>query len=897
MSYVFWSFMSVLARALFSLRYRVRIKGCEEVLQAKLKEGILFLPNHSAHMDPPLLFFYFWPKFRMRPLVIEYIYRMGPLKCLMHLTKAVSIPNFDTSVNQYKVYKAQQALVEVAEGLKKGENYLLYPAGRLKYSGKETLGGASGAHAIVKECPQAHVLLIRTTGFWGSTFSRAFEGKSLSLGGSFKHAVKAVFKNFFFFLPRREILIECELDPKDLPRTGSRVEFNQYLEKWYNQYPDASGQRIDTEPLTLVSYSFWKKDIPSQKIRGGKTKTKMDVPELSAENKQKIAQEICRILDNPSLELHPEMTLATELGMDSLNIAELIAYLSQNYRITNLRPEDLMTVGNVWEIAAGRMQISSSEHSAPQIHFPHEKKRPKPVPPVGRTVPEAFLRSCERMKHFAACGDDVSGVLSYKKMKRSVLVLAAYFQKMPGQRIGILLPSSLGAYVCILAVQMAGKTPVMLNWTLGPRYLDDMLAVTQLEIVVSSWRFLEKVQHVDFGQLIEKLHFLEDIRSQLSLTQKLKGALLAHAPVRFVLGRYPIRQVSSHDPCVILFTSGTESTPKGVPLSHDNILSNERAAMLCIECRSSDVLYGILPPFHSFGFSVAGIFPIVSGVKCAFYPDPTDSFALAEGVHRWKVTIFCGAPSFLKGLLFAAKPEQIKTVRLFVSGAEKAPPELYKRVKDLQTGAKLIEGYGLTECSPIVSLMRLNLPPKGVGQPLPNLEIRTIHPETEQPLPKGAEGEILVCGPSIFSGYLGRPPRSAFIELEGKKWYRTGDMGYLDEEGFLILSGRLKRFTKIGGEMISLAAIESAIFSDLLRQGKISHDMQSIALCVEEKTPEKSDLVLFSTVPLEKEEANQILIRSGFSRLIKISAVKVIEEIPLMGTGKTDYRRLQQFIA
>lgn len=896
MSYLFWSLIGFLARALFSLRYRVRTKGCFEALKAKLDGGVLFLPNHSAHMDPPLLFFYFWPKYKMRPLVIEYIYRMGPLKFLMKLTKAVSIPNFDTSVNQYKIYKAEQSLKEVEAGLKNGENFILYPAGRLKYSGRETLGGASGAHAIVKECPNAHVLLIRTTGFWGSSFSRAFEGKGLSLGGSFKHAIQAIFKNFIFFLPRREILIECELDPKGLPRKGSRVEFNQYLEKWYNQYPDETGHRVEAEPLKLISYSFWKYDVPQIKEIESRTKFKKSLEEISPDIKRKIAKEIGRILDNPSLNLSAEQSLAADLGMDSLNIAGLIAYLSQNYQVEDVRPEDLQTVAQVWQAAAGGSQIEKKTQKDSTHSWPEEINRPSPHLPTGETMPEAFLRSSEMLKKFSACGDDASGVLTYQKMRRAVLVLAAHFKKFSGDKVGILLPASIGAYICIFAVQMAGKTPVMLNWTLGPRYLDEMVQATDLQVVLSSWRFLERVQHVDFGKLVGKLQLLEDVRQKLTLTSKLKGALSAHLPTSLVLRLYNVHKIKKDDPCVILFTSGTESTPKAVPLSHSNILENQRSAMSCVECLSSDVLYGILPPFHSFGFSVAGTFPILAGIKCAFYPDPTDSFALAEGVSRWNVTIFCGAPSFVKGLFSAAKPEQLATVRLFVSGAEKAPNELYERVSQLKTHAQLIEGYGLTECAPIVSLMRLGEPAKGVGKPLPNIEICTIHPETSELLPKGSEGEILVSGPNVFAGYLGNP-RNAFIELQGKKWYRTGDIGYLDVSGNIVLSGRLKRFAKLGGEMISLAAIESAISSELIRQGKISQDMQSIALCVEEKMPGKTDLVLFSMIPLDKEEVNRTLLQAGFSRLVKISSVQTIQEIPLMGTGKTDYRRLQTFIA
>lgn len=896
MSYVFWSFIGFLARGLFSLRYRVRTKGCFEALQAKLENGILFLPNHSAHMDPPLIFFYFWPKYRMRPLVIEYIYRMGPLKFLMKLTKAISIPNFDTSVNQYKVYKAEQSLHEVKDGLKRGENFILYPAGRLKHTGRETIAGASGAHAIIKECPNVHVLLIRTTGLWGSTFSRAFEGKGLSLGQSFKHGIKALFKNFIFFLPRRDVLIECELDPSDLPRNGTRVEFNQYLEGWYNRYPDGKGGTLDSEPLKLVSYSFWKNEVPEIKETLVKAKEKTDLANISDEIKNKISKEISRILDNPSLTLNPDQTLAADLGMDSLNIAGLIAYLSQNYQVDDVRPEDLVTVANVWEVAAGASQHPRQIQKTAAYSWPEEINRPVPELPKGRTIPEAFLYASKRMKKFVACGDDLSGVLGYKKVRQAVLVLAAHFQKMKSDKIGVLLPASAGAYICIFAIQMAGKTPVMLNWTLGPRYLDEMISLASIDVVLSSWRFLEKVQHVDFGKLIEKLQLLEDVRQNLSLSCKLKGALSAYLPNSLILKLYGAGSLHEDDPCVVLFTSGTESSPKGVPLSHANILKNLHSAMGCITCKDSDVLYGILPPFHSFGFSVAGMFPFVSGMKCAFYPDPTDSFALADGISRWKVTIFCGAPSFIKGLFSAAKPEQLASVRLFVSGAEKAAPELYERVSQLKNGSQLIEGYGLTECSPIVSLVRPGDEPKGVGKPIPGVEIRTIHPETEELLRPGAEGEILVFGPNVFHGYLGNP-RNAFLEIEGKKWYRTGDIGYLDQDGNIILSGRLKRFAKLGGEMISLAAVESAVISELIRQGRISSDGHSIAICAEEKEPGKSDLVLFSTIPLEREELNRMILAMGFSRLIKIAAVQTIQEIPLMGTGKTDYRRLQTFIA
>ncbi len=229
---------------------------------------------------------------------------------------------------------------------------------------------------------------------------------------------------------------------------------------------------------------------------------------------------------------------------------------------------------------------------------------------------------------------------------------------------------------------------------------------------------------------------------------------------------------------------------------------------------------------------------------------------------------------------------------MFISGAEKAPQELFDRVARLGTGAVLIEGYGITECSPILTLNRFNLPSKGVGRLVPNVELITIHPETFEQLPEGADGEICVRGPNIFNGYLGNP-RSPFIEFDGKQWYRTGDLGHIDPDGSVILSGRLKRFTKIAGEMISLGAVEEILAKQLIKEGRISPDVPSVAIISRENKEGKTQLVLFITIDIDRDYANEILRQAGFSNLVKITEVKKIEEIPLLGAGKTNYRSLQ----
>ncbi len=886
----FWNFIAWVFLKCLSLRYKITVRGLASLKALPSAKGILFLPNHPAHMDPLIIFLLLWPRYRMHPVVVEYIFRLPLLKPLMKLVGGISIPSFDDSINQIKVKRANEAIEKIANGLKRGGNYVLYSAGRLKSCGREVLGGSSGAHAIAQECPEASLVLIRTTGLWGSSFSRALLGRTPPLPETLFKGFWTLLKSGIFFAPRRRVEIDIALAPKTVDRTGSRLAFNRALELWYNQYKDEKGKITNTEPLSLVSYSFWRKNLPTPFAPKLKEAGEEEV-QISDETRAKIYAEIRRILNHPGIEISPEMALSMNLGMDSLNIAELMIFVSKSYGIEEIHPEDVNTVQNILEIAEGARGSERPLKSFGVFHWPAEKHRPLPMSPEGRTLAEAFLRVCQKMKSFAACGDDFIGVLSYSKFKLSVIVLSFSFRKIPETHIALLLPASVGTYLAILALQFAGKVPVMLNWTLGPRYLDEMLRSSGAKTVISSWRFLERISNVEFGTMMNDIRLLEDIRETISLSAKLRGWLLARRSPEAILRALKIDRIDEEAPAVVLFTSGTEASPKGVPLSHKNILSNQVAGMQCISLIPQDILYGVLPPFHSFGFSVAGLFPIFTGIRVAFYPDPTDSFAIAEGVSRWKATLFCSPPSFLKGLFNAAKEEQLKTVRMFISGAEKVPQELFNRVEHLGTGAILVEGYGITECAPILTIARANLPAVGVGQPLPNIEVCTIHLETGALLASGAEGEICVRGPNIFHGYLGEI-KSPFIAIEGKQWYRTGDIGYLDKAGNLILSGRIKRFTKIGGEMVSLGGIEEVLTKELIASGRISVDVPALALIAIDKPGMTPQLVLFSTIFLGREEVNQILHHAGFSRLIKISSVKKIEEIPLMGTGKVNYRSL-----
>jgi long-chain-fatty-acid--[acyl-carrier-protein] ligase len=891
----FWTAVAWLMRAVLSLRYKIEVRGLETCQKELLKpdRGILFLVNHPALVDPLLIYLVLWPRFRMRPIVVEYIFRTPWLRCFMKLVKAIPVPNFETSVNQFKVHNVQRAVTELSNGLKRKENFLLYPAGRIKNTPNEIIGGSSAAHDVIQEYPDVNLVLIRTTGLWGSRFSRALAGgPSPDLKTTMFYGVKKALQSLVFFLPRRHVLLEIETQPSDFPRLAERIELNRYLENWFNRYPDGKGGRLESEPLKIISYSRWFSDLP-QAYKPKSPKSKESASGVSDKTRAKIYAEITKILDKQSLVIRPEMSLAADLGMDSLQVAELISFIGQNYRINDLHPEDIETVDRVLQIVEGAPPTERPRVIDTDLpRWPIEKNRPINLPSFeSATIPEMFLHVCDQMGDFAACGDDLIGILSYRQIKRSIVILAEEFRHFPYDFIGVMLPASSAAIIIVLAIQLAGKTPVMLNWTLGPRDLDFMAKLSGVGIVISSWRFLEKISHVDFGGLVDSIHLIEDIRQNIRWTSKLKGLVRSRYTANRLTRAFRMHCLNADHTAVVLFTSGTEAMPKGVPLSHRNILSNLCAALEKVDVNNQDVLYSVLPPFHSFGFTVCSIFPLMAGVKVAFYPDPTDNFALAEGIQRWEVTFFCTAPGFLKGLFQTAKKEQLKSVRYFVTGAEKTSPGLYEKVDQLQTGARIIEGYGVTECSPIISLTFPNLPPIGVGRLLSNVAVCIIEPDSGQLLDSSSEGEICVQGPNVFSGYLCNS-RSAFIEIEGKKWYRTGDIGHFDAEGNLLISGRLKRFAKIGGEMISLSAIEEEISKELVRQHRASPDTSFIAVVA--SSGEKPQFILFATLDINVDEVNEMLRSAGFSRLVKISAVRSIPEIPLLGMGKTDYRSLQK---
>ncbi|MCB1082034.1 MAG: 1-acyl-sn-glycerol-3-phosphate acyltransferase, partial [Chlamydiia bacterium] len=268
---------SYLVLGALSLRYRLEVRGLETIGKDK---GVLFLPNHPAEIEPILIYNLLARRFRPRPLVIEHFYYLKGARFFMNLIRALPIPNFDLSTNSWKVRQVEKALGKVEEKIKEGENFLIYPSGHLKREGHENIGGNSFIHSILGQCHAMTVVLVRSDGLWGSSFSCAMSEESPDFWKGAARGIKKAFLSGLFFLPRRKVMITFEKNPEGFPRQGSRLELNQFLERWYNQYQDG-GNVVTSEPLHLVSYSCFKKDLLQIKEREKRqeSQTKIAIPE------------------------------------------------------------------------------------------------------------------------------------------------------------------------------------------------------------------------------------------------------------------------------------------------------------------------------------------------------------------------------------------------------------------------------------------------------------------------------------------------------------------------------------------------------------------------------------------------------------------------------------------
>ena len=865
-------FWRLFAKALLWLRYRVCMRGIEAVA-AKGRGGILFLPNHPGLIDPVILVTQLLGPFRVRALADRDQVDRFLVRRLVRRFRMLRIPDL-SKAESGSSEQVKAMVAECARALEAGDNLVLYPAGRMLRQRTTDIGGNSAVERILRRVPDVRIVLVRTCGLWGSSFSWA-SGVEPKAGRALRKGLRALLLSGIFFAPRRKVDIEL-VESDDFPRDADRATINRTLEDFYN---------ADASPNTYVPYTIWERggvrELPEPEpphIEGDPSA----VPTATREIVTAYLKELTGTGD-----FTDATELARDLGMDSLLRMDLITWLQTEFGFPAGDTESLGTVGDVMLAASGEA-VSSGPKSLKPVPATWSRKAGEPKLPEGlteMTLTSAFLHQARRMPGKVIVADQTSGVKTYRDLVLGVLALKPGIEKLPGERLGIMMPASVAADVMVLATLFAGKTPAMINWTLGRRNLEHCMHLVGVERILTSKTLATRLegQGVDLDAVRDRFVFVEDMAAALSRRRKL--ALWIRSRVSWG----ELERATPPDEAVILFTSGSESLPKAVPLSHRNILTNVTDACDMFTMKRSHSILGILPPFHSFGLTASIMFPLAIGLRTVYYPNPTDGVALGKMIDAYGATILIGTPTFLYAVVRASTEEQLRTLRLVVSGAEKCTPRVYEAVQRKSPQTVIMEGYGVTECSPVISANHEHdARPGTIGKPAASLEHVLVDPETNERVATGEKGMLLVRGPSVFDDYVNYDGPSPFVDFEGETWYRTGDLVVEDEDGVLTFAGRLKRFIKLGGEMISLPAVEAALMPHY-----VTDDDEGPVLAVT-ATPdeEKPEIVLFTTKDIDREDANRHIREAGLSGLHNLRRVIRIDELPLLGTGKTDYRAL-----
>lgn len=478
--------------------------------------------------------------------------------------------------------------------------------------------------------------------------------------------------------------------------------------------------------------------------------------------------------------------------------------------------------------------------------------------------------------------------LGYRALMQRSFIIGRHIagQTERGDYVGLLLPNMAGTIALFFGLQAFGRVPAMLNFSTGLKNMLSACKTAGIKRIYTARRFIEMGKLTDMVAGLEKdgitIIYLEDLRAKISFIDKMRG-MLAGA---FFPGLYykMIGPADSSEAAVVLFTSGSEGAPKGVVLSHENIQANRFQLSSRVDFGPSDKIFNALPIFHSFGLTAGTILPLLSGIEVFFYPSPLHYRIVPELVYDTNSTIVFGTDTFLSGYARFAHPYDFYAVRYIFAGAEKLKDET-RRIYAEKYGVRVLEGYGATETSPVLTT---NTPMQNkagtVGRLLPGITYRT---EDVPGIDDG--GRLFVKGPNIMKGYLLSDKPGKLQPLEDG-WYDTGDIVAFDAEGYVMIKGRAKRFAKIAGEMVSLTAAESLVAAAYPGFGHA-------VLGIPDKKKGEALLLVTECTDADPSEIVKYAKKRGASELTVPRQIKVVDKIPVLGTGKTDYVSLQNMIA
>ncbi len=573
----------------------------------------------------------------------------------------------------------------------------------------------------------------------------------------------------------------------------------------------------------------------------------------------------------------------------------------QENRNTALRTEVIVAFGSPQPLHSTAVEI---KRQVAELSITAWEAHTHTLEPVALS----WLRMAKRRGSARAVVEAQGGKpLSARRFMVAVLAFSRLMRKCsPEQNVGLLLPTSSAGLITNMAVLLLGKTVVNLNFSASLAALQSSVDTAEIRSIYTSRLFLKKLQRkgIDLEPLFTHVtvFYLEDLVQQISAASKLLLLTwVSLLPARWLYAGFG-KSVSIEQPAAILFSSGSEGAPKGVLLSQRNLMANIMQVSDVLDTRSDDCIMATLPLFHAFGLTVTGLMPLVEGIPAVCHPDPTDTLNIAKGIYRNQGSILCATSTFLR--LFSANrrvhPLMLQSLRVVVAGAERLSPEVRDAFK-LKFGKEIYEGYGATETTPVASVnlpdrldpntwkVQLGHKPGSVGLPLPGGAFRIVDPETLRTLPPGEDGLILFGGAQVMLGYLKDAQRTAeaIVEMDGHRWYRTGDKGHLDADGFLTIVDRYSRFAKIGGEMVSLGGVEAALSRLLPATVEIL-----VTAVADGKKGEK--LVLLYSGGIEKAQLQSTIKDSGLNPLARPGTLMAVDAIPRLGSGKSDFAQAKR---
>ncbi len=524
------------------------------------------------------------------------------------------------------------------------------------------------------------------------------------------------------------------------------------------------------------------------------------------------------------------------------------------------------------------------------------------------TLPKAWIKEAKNMGDSLSVADSTGAELSGHRFATAVFLMANAFKKLlrAEQNVGLILPTSAGGAIANMATLTLGKTIVNLNYSSGTASLKHAISLAGVKQILSSKQFMTKLKAkgFDLDEAIEGVEviYLEDIKAKMSKLSQLLMFLQVKLLPTWLLSLCYIKRRSIEDTAAILFSSGSEGTPKGIELSHQNIMGNVKQAVTVLNPDDNDVMLGSLPIFHSFGLTATTMLPLIEGIPVVCHPDPTDGLGIAKLCAKYQGTLIFATATFYR--LYARNrkihPLMFESLRMVIAGAEKLPNEI-RELFLKRFGKVILEGYGTTETTPIASCnLHDRLLPDSyqvqvgnkigtIGLALPGSSFMIVDPESFEPLPIGEDGMMLIGGTQVMKGYLGdeEKTQSVIREIDGIRWYVTGDKGHVDADGFVTIVDRYSRFAKLGGEMVSLGLVEGEI-------GKLIDENSQIGITAIPDAKKGERLVLLLEGEKDLDLLKSEIKALGMNPLFVPSSYFKVDEVPKLGTGKADFKGIKK---